>query len=265
MTRVIVHAGFHKTGTSSLQDHLRKHREALAPYAAIYLKEDFLEAGNAGRIYGLKRFPWRLRRFRLAVRSFLEDIPDGEVIFLSWEGFSGVMPGHRRMGGRSVEDMTTAGIPLAKTIIRELRKRFGSEAEITFLYTTRARESWIKSVYGHVLRSIQITDDFETFRAGLPKLPHLEDEADRIAAAIAPVPVIASALEEVKEHPQGPAIAALELMGVPQNVIDALPPATRTNAGNTAVLQAEFLRLNREMTDKDALKAVKDKLARRKR
>jgi hypothetical protein len=32
MTRVIVHAGYHKTGTTSLQDFLHRNRAALAPH-----------------------------------------------------------------------------------------------------------------------------------------------------------------------------------------------------------------------------------------
>ncbi|HGG04075.1 MAG TPA: hypothetical protein ENK28_01345 [Aliiroseovarius sp.] len=260
MTRIIVHAGFHKTGTSSLQQYLRRTRRDLAQYGAIYLKEDFLDAGNAGRIYGLKPFPWRLRRFRRHLRGFLESIPDDKVIFLSWEGFCGVMPGHRRIGGRSVRDMATSGIPLARAIVKELRRRFGPDADITFLYTLRDREPWINSVYGHIVRSIRLTMDFDSFRASLPNLPTLQEEATRIARAIAPVPVETARLEALKSKAQGPAYAALTLIGVPEDVIATLPPARKVNAGNTADIRRECLRLNRTIKDDLELKRLKDKL-----
>ena len=260
MTRVIVHAGFHKTGTTSLQTYLRRNRKLLGSYAAIYLKEDFLDAGNAGRIYGLKPYPWRLRRFRRRLRKFLNSIPDERVIFLSWEGFSGVMPGHRRSGGRSVRDMARTGKPLARAIVKELKARFGPTTDITFFYTLREREAWINSVYGHIVRSIRLTMDFDTFRTGLPKLPHLKDEAEQIAKAIAPVPVVTVNLEEMTTKAQGPAYGALQLIGVPEDVIAALPAAQKVNAGNAPEIRAECLRLNRSVTDDITLKRKKDKL-----
>ncbi|MFT6684656.1 MAG: hypothetical protein ACJAQV_001833, partial [Loktanella salsilacus] len=52
MVHVIVHPGFHKTGTSSLQSWLGQNRRALKPYLSFYGKADFLTAGSAARIYG---------------------------------------------------------------------------------------------------------------------------------------------------------------------------------------------------------------------
>ncbi len=259
--RVIVHAGFHKTGTSSLQDYLRDHRELLSDRVAVYLKNDFLRAGNLGRIYGLKPYPWRRRQFRDTFREFLDGITDDPVIFLSWEGFSGVMPGHRRFLTGQISNYSRAAIPLARTIGAELKRRFGPETQVEFLYTLRDPEDWLRSVYGHLVRSIRITDDFSGFRDSFDPVPDLAREAALIARALAPIPVHVVRLEDVGATPQGPATALLDLIGMPQGDRAALPLAIRANKGLSPDAEAEFLRLNREVTDSVALKRQKDRIA----
>lgn len=259
MTKVIVHAGFHKTGTSSLQDYLRKIRHRLPENIAVHLKEDFLDAGNLARRYGQRPYPWRRRRFARALRRFLATVDDRPVQVLSWEGFSGIMPGHRRLTG-PVRTIRRAAIPLNRTIIRELRRRFGKETEIIFLYTLREPESWLRSVHGHLLRSIRLTEDFEAFRAGFRTPIRLESEAARIAAAIAPVPVVTSWLDTTQGRPEGPAAAVLDLLDLPEDLRANLPRARLTNAGNSAEIRARCLELNCTIADDRELKRLKDEL-----
>ncbi len=261
MTRVIVHAGFHKTGTSSLQHYLRANRRALKEHVKIYLKADFATAGDLGRVYGLKPYPWRRRRFATAFRSFLENIPDGEVVFLSWEGFSGVMPGHRRAITGQIGTYTRAAIPLARSITGELRRRFGPDTRVEFLYTLRREDPWIRSVYGHLVRSIRITDDLEGFRDSFRQTPDLEKEAARIARALRPVPVHTAWLEDIGTRREGLASVLCDLIDLPADVRAALPRAEAVNAGLSQEAEAAFLRLNREVDDPQTLKREKDRIA----
>ncbi len=257
MTRIVVHAGFHKTGTTSLQDYLRHNRVQLTEHAAIYLKEDLRDAANTTRHFGMRPHPWRLWRFRRALRRFLAGINPAPQIFLSWEGFSGVMPGHQRLLSGQVQDFTRAAIPLARAIVAELRRRFGPACRIEFLYTLRDRESWVRSVWGHLVRSIRLTQDFDTFRQSLRDLPPLDAEAARIARALAPVPVHTSWLEDSGPDPLGPAGAALRLLNVPETVLAGLPPAPARNLADPPELSAAYLQLNRTLRDKTALKREK--------
>ncbi|MEJ2020095.1 MAG: hypothetical protein P8X51_18060 [Maritimibacter sp.] len=151
MTRVIVHAGFHKTGTTSLQSFLKRNTDALAPYAAIYLQRALKRARYLGRIYGQRPVFWRRWMFRRGFREFLASIPDAPTIVISRESFSGMMLGYRGARLRRCRRYASMAIPLAREIIRELRRRFGPEVEIEFLYTTREGESFLKSTWGHVL------------------------------------------------------------------------------------------------------------------
>lgn len=259
MTRVVVHAGFHKTGTTSLQDFMSHNKTALAPHVAYFGKTDFLNAGAHARIYAQRPFPHRLFKFRRALRSFLATVPDHHTIVLSRETFSGGMPGHHTASGRLMTSYQRPAKRLAKVIISEVYRRFGDATEITFFYTTREREAWIRSVYGHLLRSIRLTDDFDTFRARFTRLLGPEAEAQKLAAAL-PVSVKAARLEDFATAPEGPATALLDVLQIPLAARQNLQAVLPQNKGNTAAQQAAFLRLNREMKDKTALKAAKDAL-----
>ena len=262
MTKVIVHAGFHKTGTTSLQNFLGQNRNQLAPYFTYYGKADFLHAGANARLYGQRPYYWRLIRFRRSFRRFLNSIPDAPVIILSRETFSGVMPGHRDVRGRTIQNQTDVAITLAREIHAGLIKRFGAATQVEFIYTTRDTESWIRSVYGHLLRSIHLTDDYDAFRAGFPTLAGPDQTTATIARALAPIPVHTARLADYADIPAGPADAILQLAGVPDEATAALKPATRANAGQSLELEQQFLALNRSTQDKVRLKTLKDQMIR---
>ncbi|MBV7377741.1 hypothetical protein [Maritimibacter dapengensis] len=261
MTRVIVHAGFHKTGTSSLQDYLGKHYHALLPWFTFYGTGDALHrSAVASRIFAKKPFPWRRRAVRRALRADLAALPDAEVIVLSREHYSGVMPGLRDWLGRVIPNFHRAAKPLAKLMISELRHRFGQDVEITFFYTTRKRGDWLASVHGHLLRVIELTDDFDSFATRFRPDMGPENEAGIMRRALAPIPVVTAALEDWGTSHCGPAGALLTLIGVPEDVQAALPPANIANAGHDPRTRDALLSLNREDLSKPALRERKDLL-----
>ena len=258
MTRILIHAGFHKTGTTSLQNHLARHRKRLAPYFTYYGANDFKNAGARARIYAQRPFPHRLLRFRLAFRRFLRSVPADDVIVLSRETFCGVMPGHRDWRGRTLQDFAPAAVPLLTVTLQELHRRF-PDARVELLFTTRDREAWVRSVYGHLLRSIHLTETFEEFRALFPDLIDLREEAQRIHAALpGRLPLHITPMEDYADHRHGPAGAVLDLLEVPQALQDSLAPARRANQGQSKALEAAFFRLNHAGHSKRALKRMKD-------
>lgn len=262
MTHIIVHAGYHKTGTTSLQDFLRDNAATLAPYLRFHGKADFLAAGANARIYAQRPFPWRLWRFRRAFRQFLRTIAPGGTIILSRETFSGGMPGHRRLGGALMTSYAKPATKLAQVIITELRRRFGQNTEITFFYTTREREDWVRSVHGHLLRSIRLTDDFDRFRARFSDLKGPAVEAAQMAEILSPIPVVTAALEDYANHREGPAAAILDLLDVPVNLRGTLKPAPAANPGQSTELRERFRALNAKPLGKTALKREKRNLIR---
>jgi len=257
---VLIHAGYHKTGTTSLQNFMQMNRAALKPYVDYYGKADFPAAGAHARIYAQRPYPWRLWRFRRSIRRFLAEIDAAPAILLSRETLSGGMPGHRKIAGRLMMSYGDAAKPLAVVLVSEIKRRFGDATAITFLYTTREREAWIKSVYGHLLRSIRITQELSAFRAQFPDLPGPEAEAAAMAKSLHPIPVRAVALEIYGALPAGPATPLLDILNVPGKVRADLKPAKRSNTKDSKALQSAFLDLNRSRLGKAALKVEKERL-----
>jgi hypothetical protein len=260
MTRVIVHAGFHKCGTTSLQDFLKSNQGALRPYFDYYGKVDFLAAGANARRYSQRPFIWRLWRFRRSFRRFLDTIEPANTIILSRETFSGGMPGHRRIGGGLMQDYSRAATALGPVILSELYRRFGPETEVVFAYSTREMESWIKSVHGHLLRSIRLQDDFETFRGRFSALRSPEDQAAAMADFLAPVKTLTLPLETFATHREGPAAGLLDYLDIPQNFRSGLKPARRANSGQSRETRAYFLALNRKISNRAKLKQAKSEV-----
>ncbi len=262
-TRVILHAGFHKTGTSSLQRYLRGNLDLLRPYLAYYDRDDFPQLAAALQTYGKRPFPWRIRQVRRAATDFLARIPDDKVIVLSRETFSGTLPGHRRLFGALARDYPQTAIPIGKVMVTALRHRFGPHCKVEFLYTLRSRDAWLRSVHGHLLRAIRMTDSFAQFSQRFAALPDLDATARHIAQHLSLDALHLAQLEDVSASPAGPAASVLDLLDLPNGVKRQLPPAPRANVGQNPAIAAEFLRLNRANRDKVALKRQKDRLLRK--
>lgn len=265
MMRIIVHAGLYKTGTTSLQRYLARNRAALSPYLRYCGPGELHNAGAHARAYGQRPFPWRLARFRRALDAFLAAIPDpsapGEpgVIVISRENFTGAMPGHRDWRGRMI-----TGFPhserLVKLVASRIGARFGSGVDTSFLITTRDRDSWLRSIHGHLLRSIALTDDFDAFRARFPSGFGPDGEAARLARCLAPLSVHVARLEELADRHEGPAAAILDLVGIPPDARAALAAAAHANVGEDEALRRRFLELNRQGLSRSYLRAAKRRL-----
>jgi len=262
MTRVIVHAGFHKTGTTSLQDFLARNRAALAPWLGYAGPGMLKAASRAARGYARRPAAWRRWRFRRRLAACLREVEPAPVVVLSLESFSGVMPGHRRFAGRPVRDYATAAVPLGREIVAALRRRFGPAARIEFVYTTRARAPWLASVHAHLLRSIRLVEDRDAFAATIGPLPPLAVEARRIAAGIGVAAHVAP-LERHGPRREGPAGAILDIVGVPEAARAGLTPAERLKPADPPDLSAAYLELNRAGGTRARLRARKARLGAR--
>ncbi|MBV7408000.1 hypothetical protein [Maritimibacter sp. DP1N21-5] len=258
MTHVIVHAGFHKTGTTSVQDFFAANRTALRPYVDYHGQGDSLHrSAVAARIFAKKPFPWRLGTFRRAFARDLAALPDAPVILLSREHYSGVMPGHRSWSGRSIRRFSRAAKPLSRAISAELRARFGPDVQITFFYTTRGFDSWIDSVHGHLLRTKDLTEDAASFRARFSVKDGPEAEARRMSRYLAPIPVVTAALEDHGDSREGCASVLLDLIDVPEEVRASLAPARHANAGPGTETRDALRDLNQRDMTKAARQAAK--------
>ncbi len=244
MTRVILHTGFHKTGTTTLQRFMMRNRDALAPFCIFWNRAELASSLNAARRYGRAPNTWRLFQFRRAFRADIKTLPKTETLVLSREAFSGGVPGFLPNHGPRVLGYTQTAPRLAKVIIEELQNRLGTDTEISFFYTLREREAWISSLYKHHLRTSRMTDSFETFIAALPPDLCTAKTATFLKSALAPHSVTTARLEEYQKGPNACAPALLDLLNVPKDVRNSLQSVSQRNVSQPIDLNAEFLRLN---------------------
>lgn len=257
MTRVIVHAGFHKTGTTSLQDFLARNRKAFRPYCKLYIRGDLKRSFHLCRVYGsLPVIATRLA-FRYAFRQFLKGIPDSPAIVLSRECFSGVVLGNPRALCNPSFQYAPIAVRLAREIIRELRRRFGTDTQIEFLYTTRERDAFLQSTYAHVVAGSRLALDAPDFFAQFDDGFSLENEAGQIATKIDPVKVHIEPLENVATSPFGPGEILLRVLGVPETEWDRFVAPRKRNQSQPKSLESEFLALNRSGLRGQELKDAK--------
>jgi hypothetical protein len=231
MKKIILHTGFHKTGTSSLQFFLKENMHKLSPFAAFYFFDDLAEVSSAARLYGKKPLFWNRIKFRSELRRFLESIEDRKSIVISCESLCGVMPGYNGLFRKRVKSYVPTARVLTGILCEELRSQFGGDVDILLLYTTRDSKPWLKSVFGHISRTKGGSENFLTFRNSFLTVPNLVEEAEKITANLTGIRIKTASLEKYTQTKYGPAMAVLEQLDLPLDVFDGLVAQDRRNVG----------------------------------
>lgn len=250
--RIIVHPGFHKTGTSSLQAYLAANRAALSGYARIVLLDELQEPLRFATHFCIGRDPFDLAGFTASFADVCEDLAQKPVqtVVISCEGLSGRTPGKR-----GIMDYAAA-VPLANAMKMAISAVFGSKIDLTFLYTTRTAVPWLNSAWRHNLVGYRITQDFTAFCAEFAKAADFDRITDQVARNVGGAAVIVTPLEQVMHQP---AKAVLQLLNLPVDAIARLREPGLKNAGISQALATEILAINRSsVTDAEAkrLKAI---------
>lgn len=260
MTRIILHVGFHKTGTSSIQGFFRRNSERLSHHLLFVSMEDIHETAVAARLYSLRPFPWRRRRLVAAANALVASLPDGKTILISREQLSGAMLGASNIFGRRKTNYTRLAKEIGRILVDALRARFGPETQIDFYYSLRETESWMQSLYGHLLSSGRLKDDYDRFRKRFSDMPDAESQAREIAAHAGAHAIHISYLHDSKDLPQGPATPLLDVLKIPHHLREKLGPGRVENVGMTAQMRSEFLALNRKFLSARTLHRTKKKI-----
>ena len=244
--RVILHPGFHKTGTSSLQACLAANRAALAPYARVVLLDELTDPIRYATQYCLGHDPFDLAGFTGAFAQLCEALAatGAQSLVISSEGLSGRTPGKN-----GIVDYRAA-VPLAQAMASGVRAVFGGKARLTLLYTTRAAQGWMYSAWRHNLFGYRITEDFDAFCLRYRGAADFAAITAEVSQKLPWAEVISVPLEEVQDSPLGPAKAVLSLLNLPQSVQAALRNPGLRNAGHSPSDAAAMLAWNRsDLTD----------------
>lgn len=260
MGRLLIHAGFHKTGTTSVQHLLSKNKRALAPMTHVFLRKHLLPACQAARAYSASRSSADLLDFSAAFAAFLEtlDMQDRRDIILSSEDLSGLMPGRRNLQSYDAAPL------LMKAASLMVQRVLGDQIDdVIFYFSLRAPDPWLRSCHTQHLRAIRMTldaDDYAREYAASANLPLI---VEKIRIATAPYRVETAWLENCTKAPLGPLQPIADILDWPRTMRNAVKMHPPANVSMPAELRAEFLEINRNTEDMSALPKAKEAARRR--
>jgi hypothetical protein len=248
--RILVHPGFHKTGTTSVQYGLERNAGVLNARVRVLQMDDFPDAIAAARRHTAQPAPRRLKKYAAGFTAAVAPLDPGDPrpLLVSSEKLLGWIPGRK-------ENWSYDATPdFTERLADVLEGHFGTGADITFYFTTRAAGDWARSVYWQNLRSMRITEDFAAYHPRLERAARLDDVVAATRARLgARARVISRPVEALSEEPQGPLGAILRELGV---AADDLMPFKSYNMQPAGGVE-ELLRLNRSDLDEAALNAAK--------
>lgn len=249
--RIVVHAGFHKTGTTSIQHMMRRNGKRLARHFRILTRRQIPALCEAARAFSLKQDPAELGFFTYEAAQLFEtlDPDDPRPLVVSSEDLSGHMPGRFGLTGYNAA-------PRLMAVLEQVARDCLPDPRITFFFTTRDTKHWLRSTYAQHVRAIRFTEDREAYLARMQPHGDLAGAVTAIANAVR-APVRHATLESCAGDPLGPMSPLLEVMQAPEKLrarLTALPPS---NPSFPDHVLDRMLALNRSDLGHDAWVAAK--------
>ncbi|MBE1285844.1 MAG: hypothetical protein GJ676_21200 [Rhodobacteraceae bacterium] len=243
MRRIVVHPGFHKTATSSVQSALTAQSELLAPHVQLVFRDDILSATQLARAYSKTRDPLTLSAFLLEFAEFLDFhvTNDPRPLLVTTEDLCGVL-----IGRQGVTDYSAAPA-LMQAVSNAFREVVGADADLRFYLSTR-RHGWLDSCHWQLQRTGRMTMTAEQFEATYAPAADLPRQVQAIRKAVYPVPVHEAAVEDLNTR-LGPLQPLLDLLDLPADLQAKLAPPTRRNVKGTAELREALHRINSSPVD----------------
>lgn len=239
--RILLHGGFHKTGTTSLQAALVAHQPALA--ARLHVETlrhtpGLSRATEAARAYSLHPDALALEH---AMQDWALALPDlgGRDLVISSEDFAGHMPGRH---GLTDYRAAVTTLPAAA---QALGLRFPG-AEIVVLLTTREATQWLRSLHWQLSIHPELMMKQRRFCKEFAGAAHFDSVTGPLAKAldgVARLEVVA--LESLAERRLGPVETIYDLLGLSHALRQGLPGLPRRNVRVAEDLADQFVLLNR--------------------
>ncbi|MFV0410187.1 MAG: hypothetical protein ACK5LJ_10980 [Paracoccus sp. (in: a-proteobacteria)] len=262
MTRVFVHAGFHKTGTKTVQQFLHENGPVIWPRSALVL-------------------PARLREVTTKIGFWYQDLPEPDLLDLwqsTMEAFLqslDLAPGTNGRPGRdlivSAENMIgrmpngsgprpyPVAVELLDRLLRALRV-LPPPNEITIYLSLRPHQQWVRSIHSHLaLKNIRLRDDLEQFAAQMSQTS-ITDEAQRIIDALPAARVITHDIGRLNDEPFGIAQPFVDFLGLPAANLARLTLPRHVYRSADPALVARLIELNRSKLDSASLAHAKKDL-----
>lgn len=253
--RVVIHIGFHKTGTTFLQDFLLENQRAFAAHFLMLNQRLRTSSALAKAAQAIHR---RMDQGKDAGR-FLDDIAReangirdlarslGKGVVISDEEMAGYLPGRGAF---------TALYPALPTIGRALVDGF-APMRVEFVLYTREMEAWARSSYNQCVKMHGHTGSLEDYLAGVIGGQTLAASAEALCAAVGRERVRIVEMEREGAREGGVAEGFCEILGVaPADLANLAIPGRVNESLPEGALQ--FMRLlNEKNLDAEASRIVR--------
>ncbi len=255
-SRIVIHLGVQKTGSTSLHHFLTRNEAALADLGLTVRMPNkgspMRPMGRAAIAYSLAPSDETRRSFLDAVAKVRDNLPQtASNILISHENLAGAMPGN---GGE------TRLFPVLPQILPLLDEAFAPVLPEYVVYS-RAMDQWKASVWAQAVRTDGYAQSYDEFLNETRMLPDWPNLIARLEAAV-PGRLHHLRLEDEADSGR-PGVQLLRLSGLTDEMIASLMPLSshgmqRLNPGAT-----EFLRrLNNLTLNPHARTKVADLVAR---
>lgn len=249
--RIILHTGFHKTGTTSMTTTLRANRPALKAQVAMRLPPQMRALISATRGYSTWRDPLTLIKAETRFHALLDDLPPmpRRTLIITSEELGGHLPGRGDL-------MDYSAMPIMLYSFWSIAKQKFPAADIQIYLSTRNQADWLVSAYWQHVKSSSMTLDLDDFLGEFHAAGDLLNMVNEIASRV-PCPTHHCALEDSKHRPLGPADPLLDLCDIPQAVRDTLQAAPAENIRPDMATLLDLLDINRTVKDPEKRVATK--------
>ncbi|MCX7566726.1 hypothetical protein OS189_10275 [Sulfitobacter sp. F26169L] len=255
MRRIIVHAGFHRTGTTSLQQTLRANRAALRPDIRLVLRPGMTALCESARGYSRSREDYDLGLVKYEAALLAESLQqeDASTIIISSEDLSGHMPGRHGLHGYGA----------APDLMHALSVAFQSvlpEDKLEFYFTTRTPDAWLRSCYAQHLRASRMIWDEADYMKRLKSSADHKNIIDLITRELPDHQIRTAALEDHANRRLGIVEALLDYLALSDDRRLMLKGANAKNTAPNEAVKQQLLALNRSALAPDDLRAAKHAL-----
>lgn len=252
---IVFHAGFHKTGTTSLQTALHRHATALSPVFAIQTRSSsprLLTAADAARDCSADPGPHTRRALTDSLTDWATHLAlaPGQGLMVSCEDFAGHIPG--RPG---VADYRAALVVLPA--VRDALRRHLPRHPLSFLFTTRDAAAWLRAIHWQLSRHDDMTQGPNRFARSFAAAADFASLLRRLRALMPDVTIGDADLADLAPRRLGPVEAIYDAANLPQTLRDTLPAPPHVNRTPPHNLARVFVKLNRSDLPRPEIRRLK--------
>lgn len=249
MRKFIIHAGFHKTATTTVQKTLEANDMLLSPHVEILHRPVLKPVRKSAQIYSIHQDPADLAVFQALFCELLLELDqnDQRPILMSSEDFSGYLIG--RHGVRTYD----CAPDIMGCIQSTIETVFGAPADLSVYYSTR-QQGWLESCHWQLISNSAIHISLKEFKETFRQAADFETIVQNVADKIDPHPVYTAAIEEWQDR-LGPLQPLLDLCNVPTDIQDRIVPLAPQNVGGSHDLRSDLLKIDGEQDEQHIRKA----------